>query len=137
MLQDERVVVAALAARRTGLLASAYWSTRSKKCLNLRAADLPATADQDVIRTVFVYKPADVSLVGASHVLNDMSGAGQDFSIAREPPAQGSKAAGAPDSEAFLVVANHLKSKGNDAAGPYPGDDKVAAGTADATVTVS
>ncbi|GHJ42045.1 ExeM/NucH family extracellular endonuclease [Streptomyces sp. TS71-3] len=86
------------------------------------AADLPATADQDVIRTAFVYKPADVALVGPSHVLNDLSGPGQDFSIAREPLAQGFKATGAADSDAFLVVANHLKSKSNDAAGLYPGD---------------
>ncbi|MEW2624966.1 ExeM/NucH family extracellular endonuclease [Streptomyces sp. NPDC048106] len=86
------------------------------------AVDLPTTADQDVIRTAFIYKPADVSLVGVSHVLSNLSGAGQDFSIAREPLAQGFKAAGAPDSDAFLVVANHLKSKGTDATGLYPGD---------------
>ena len=88
------------------------------------AADLPATADQDVIRTAFIYKPADVSLVGISHVLNNLSGPGQDFSIAREPLAQGFKAAGAQDSDAFLVVANHLKSKSSDATGLYPGDDE-------------
>jgi 5'-nucleotidase len=88
------------------------------------AADLPATADQDVIRTAFIYKPANVSLVGASHVLSNLSGAGQDFSIAREPLAQGFKAAGAQDSDAFLVVANHLKSKSNDATGLYPGDEE-------------
>ncbi|MBM9506177.1 ExeM/NucH family extracellular endonuclease [Actinacidiphila acididurans] len=86
------------------------------------AADLPPTADQDVIRTAFIYKPAEVSLVGASHVLSNLSGAGQDFSIAREPLAQGFKAVGTADSDAFLVVANHLKSKSNDAAGLYPGD---------------
>lgn len=86
------------------------------------AADLPATADQDVIRTAFIYKPADVSPVGVSHVLNTLSGPGQDFSIAREPLAQGFKAVGTGDSDAFLVVANHLKSKSNDAAGLYPGD---------------
>ncbi len=88
------------------------------------AADLPATADQDVIRTAFIYKPAAVSPVGASHVLNNLSGAGQDFSIAREPLAQGFKAAGAADTDAFLVVANHLKSKSNDATGLYPGDEE-------------
>jgi 5'-nucleotidase len=86
------------------------------------AADLPPTAGQDVIRTAFIYKPADVSVVGVSHVLNNMSGPGQDFSIAREPLAQGFKAVGAADSDAFLVVANHLKSKSDDAAGLYPGD---------------
>jgi len=78
--------------------------------------DLPPIDSQDVIRTALIYKPADVSLVGTSHVLAGDSGAGQPFSIAREPLAQGFKAVGAPDSDAFLVVANHLKSKGADAA---------------------
>lgn len=82
-------------------------------------ADLPPLAEQDVIRTAFIYKPADVSLVGASHVLANDSGAGQPFSIAREPMAQGFKAAGAQDSDAFMVVANHLKSKGSDANGLF------------------
>ncbi|MGW5096010.1 ExeM/NucH family extracellular endonuclease [Streptomyces nodosus] len=86
------------------------------------AADRPAVASEDVIRTAFVYKPAEVSPVGASHILKDLSGPGQDFSIAREPLAQGFKAAGTADSDAFLVVANHLKSKGGTGAGLYPGD---------------
>ena len=82
-------------------------------------ADLPPIAQQDVIRTGFIYKPADVALVGTSHVLTGDSDEGEPFSIAREPLAQGFKAAGAPDSDAFLVVANHLKSKGADADGLY------------------
>jgi len=90
------------------------------------AADLPPLDQQDVIRTAFIYKPADVTPVGASHVLSDDSGPGQPFSIAREPLAQGFKAAGEPDVDAFLVVANHLKSKGADATGLFddcPGGD--------------
>ncbi|WP_281156037.1 ExeM/NucH family extracellular endonuclease [Streptomyces sp. HYC2] len=86
------------------------------------AADRPAVTAEDVIRTAFIYKPADVSPVGASHILKDLSGPGQDFSIAREPLAQGFKAVGTADSDAFLVVANHLKSKGGTGAGLYPGD---------------
>ncbi|AYG04972.1 ExeM/NucH family extracellular endonuclease [Gryllotalpicola protaetiae] len=87
------------------------------------AADkLPPLDGQDVIRTAFIYKPADVSPVGASLVLADQSGDGQPFSIAREPLAQQFKAAGALDSQAFLVVANHWKSKGSDSANLYPGD---------------
>ncbi|WP_445529518.1 ExeM/NucH family extracellular endonuclease [Streptomyces cyslabdanicus] len=85
------------------------------------AEDRPAVSQEDVIRTAFVYKPADVSPVGASHILKDLSGPGQNFSIAREPLAQGFKAAGSADSDAFLVVANHLKSKGSGTA-LYPGD---------------
>lgn len=86
------------------------------------AADqLPPLDQQDVIRTAFIYKPADVSLVGPSSVLTGDSGDGQPFSIAREPLAQGFKKVGAADSDAFLVVANHWKSKG--AGTPlYPGD---------------
>ncbi|MEP9364686.1 ExeM/NucH family extracellular endonuclease [Nocardioides sp. CN2-186] len=73
------------------------------------AADLPPTAEQDVIRTAFIYKPADVSLVGGSKVLTGSAA----FADAREPLAQGFKATGAPDSDAFAVIVNHFKSKGS------------------------
>lgn len=74
---------------------------------------LPPLSEQDVIRTALIYKPADVALVGGSVVLTGHSGAGQPFSIARQPLAQGFKKAGATDADAFLVVANHWKSKGS------------------------
>ena len=61
------------------------------------ADKLPPLAEQDVIRTAFIYKPADVALVGSSTVLTGDSDAGQPFSIAREPLAQGFKKAGATD----------------------------------------
>ncbi|MBZ5740369.1 ExeM/NucH family extracellular endonuclease [Nocardioides mangrovi] len=73
------------------------------------AADLPSVEEQDVIRTAFIYKPAAVSLVGPSKVLTDAPA----FNDAREPLAQGFKAAGAPDSDAFAVIVNHFKSKGS------------------------
>ena len=73
------------------------------------AADLPATVDQDVIRTAFIYRPDQVDLVGGSQVLIGSPA----FANAREPLAQGFKAAGAPDSDAFAVIVNHLKSKGD------------------------
>ncbi|QAY59561.1 ExeM/NucH family extracellular endonuclease [Microbacterium protaetiae] len=79
------------------------------------AADLPPVAQQDVIRTAFIYQPAQVSPVGVSRVLTEKSGPGQSFSIAREPLAQAFAAAGASDHDSFLVVANHFKSKGADA----------------------
>ena len=82
---------------------------------------LPPLADQDVIRTALIYQPAKVSLVRSSTVLSDDSGPGQPFSIAREPLAQGFKKAGATDDNAFLVVANHWKSKGSGTP-LYPGD---------------
>ncbi|HEX6248568.1 MAG TPA: ExeM/NucH family extracellular endonuclease [Nocardioidaceae bacterium] len=73
------------------------------------AADLPAPAEEDVIRTAFIYKPAAVELVGASQVLKDEV----NFDNAREPLAQAFKPAGAPDSKAFAVIVNHFKSKGD------------------------
>jgi predicted extracellular nuclease len=77
------------------------------------ADKLPPLAQQDVIRTAFIYKPADVSPVGPQTVLTTESDDGEPFSIAREPDAQGFKKAGASDLDAFLVVANHWKSKGS------------------------
>lgn len=86
------------------------------------ADQMPPLAGQDVIRTAFIYKPADVTPVGPSAVLTGDSGPGQPFSIAREPLAQGFKKAGAGDLDAFLVVANHLKSKSADSSPLNPGD---------------
>ena len=53
------------------------------------ADKLPTLAQQDVIRTAFIYKPAAVTPVGPATVLTTASGDGQSFSIAREPLAQG------------------------------------------------
>jgi 5'-nucleotidase len=75
--------------------------------------DLPATAQQDVIRTAFIYNPSKVQLVGPSQVLADQSGSGEAFANAREPLAQEFKRKGAFDADGFLVVVNHFKSKGD------------------------
>ncbi|GAB3195182.1 ExeM/NucH family extracellular endonuclease [Nocardioides hungaricus] len=72
-------------------------------------ADLPPVAEQDVIRTAFIYRPAEVEPVGGSVVLTGSPA----FGNAREPLAQAFKGAGLPDSEAFAVVVNHFKSKGS------------------------
>ncbi|MFI7597770.1 ExeM/NucH family extracellular endonuclease [Actinoplanes sp. NPDC049681] len=86
------------------------------------AADqLPPLNQQDVIRTAFIYKKAEVAPVGPSVVLTTESDPGEPFSIARQPMAQGFKKAGAGDGDAFLVVANHWKSKGTGTP-LYPGD---------------
>jgi 5'-nucleotidase len=77
------------------------------------AADLPPIAQQDVIRTAFIYNPNTVQLVGPSKVLSDQSGPGEPFESAREPLAQEFKRKGALDSDGFLVVVNHFKSKGS------------------------
>jgi 5'-nucleotidase len=82
---------------------------------------LPSLDSQDVIRTAFIYQSANVTPVGPATVLTGDSGAGQSFSIAREPLAQGFKKPGALDRDAFLVVANHWKSKGTGTP-LFPGD---------------
>ncbi|WP_183094159.1 ExeM/NucH family extracellular endonuclease [Nocardioides stalactiti] len=89
------------------------------------ATTAAAVAEQDVIRPAFIYQPALVRPVGQSDILFGTT----QFANAREPLAQAFKAAGAPNSDAFAVVVNHFKSKGDNAS-PAPlatGDN--AAGT--------
>ncbi len=72
-------------------------------------ADLPPVAEQDVIRTAFIYDPTAVSTVGAPEVLVGSAA----FASAREPLAQAFKPAGTGRLDAFAVVVNHFKSKGS------------------------
>ena len=80
--------------------------------------ELPPAAEQDVITNAIIYRPAAVSPAGPSRALGDQSGDDQAFGNAREPIGQVFAPAGG--GEPFLVVVNHLKSKGS--AGPWPGD---------------
>jgi 5'-nucleotidase len=66
-------------------------------------AELPAAAQQDFITTAIIFKPAEVTPVGASRSINDES----VWFNAREPIAQTFTAGDAT----VTVVANHLKSK--------------------------
>lgn len=68
-------------------------------------------ADEDVIRTAFIYKPATIETVGESRILLDSPA----FDNAREPDAQAFKPKGADDAATFLVIANHFKSKSTSA----------------------
>lgn len=70
----------------------------------------PATvpADEDVIRTAFIYQPAAVEPVGQSAILDDAR-----FANARQPLSQGFKPKGHGDDDVFAVVVNHFKSKGS------------------------
>ncbi|MEO7374012.1 MAG: ExeM/NucH family extracellular endonuclease, partial [Terrimesophilobacter sp.] len=70
-------------------------------------AQLPA--NEDVIRTAFIYKNATTETVGDSTILIDSAA----FSNAREPLAQAFKVKGAPDENKFLAIVNHFKSKGS------------------------
>ncbi|WP_227878601.1 ExeM/NucH family extracellular endonuclease [Arthrobacter dokdonensis] len=74
----------------------------------------PAVADEDVIRTAFIYKLAVAEPVGNSVILDDAAFTG----IARQPLAQSFKLAGAPDASKVLLIVNHFKSKGS----ALPGD---------------
>jgi predicted extracellular nuclease/2',3'-cyclic-nucleotide 2'-phosphodiesterase (5'-nucleotidase family) len=76
-------------------------------------ATLPPLAEQDVIRNGFIYRPANVRLVGDSVVLSDQSSSGEAFEDAREPLAQAFKQVGTPNSRGFAVIVNHFKSKGS------------------------
>jgi len=90
-------------------LNTAAGSTRWAFAPSPAPADLPATAEQDAIRTAFIYNPNTISLVGASRVLVGSAA----FANAREPLAQAFKPKNAADTAAFAVVANHFKSKGS------------------------
>lgn len=79
------------------------------------ALDAGPVAEQDVIRPAFIYQPDLVAPVGQSDILFGTT----EFANAREPLAQAFKAAGAPNSDAFAVIVNHFKSKGDNAA-PAP-----------------
>ena len=72
-------------------------------------ADRPALADEDVIRTAFIYKKANAVPVGDSVILDDAAFTG----IARQPLAQAFKPVGADDSAKVLLIVNHFKSKGS------------------------
>jgi predicted extracellular nuclease len=99
-------------------LNAAAGSTRWAFAPSPDPAGLPDLADQDVIRTAFIYDPSTVALVGGSQVLVG----DPDFVNAREPLAQVFKAAGADDADGFAVVVNHFKSKG-DSDPPATGDN--------------
>ncbi len=72
-------------------------------------ADLPPLADEDVIRTGFIYQPSIAKTVGTSKILVGNAA----FGNAREPLAQAFKRVGTPNTEAFAVIVNHFKSKGS------------------------
>ncbi len=72
-------------------------------------ADRPTPEKEDVIRTGFIYKPAEAEPVGSSQILIDE----ENFDNAREPLAQAFKRPGAPDDSGFVVIVNHFKSKGS------------------------
>ncbi|MGK2874925.1 MAG: ExeM/NucH family extracellular endonuclease [Nocardioides sp.] len=84
-------------------------------------------SSQDVIRSTFIYKVQSVVPVGPA--VMDLPGSSapvpSPFDNAREPFAQYFKPVGYPDSEGFLVIANHFKSKGDSDApyGPATGGD--------------
>lgn len=77
-------------------------------------ANAPPLADEDMIRTAFIFKKAVAEPVGESVIPNDTVA----FASARKPLAQAFKPVGAADDKTFIAIANHFKSKGS----PPPAD---------------
>ncbi|MFL6133377.1 MAG: ExeM/NucH family extracellular endonuclease, partial [Nocardioidaceae bacterium] len=84
---------------------STLWSFVPSPAVGLR----PTIAEEDVIRTAFIYKRAKVSPVGASQILTGSAA----FANAREPLAQVFKPEGGAANQQFAVIVNHFKSKGS------------------------
>ena len=72
-------------------------------------ANAPPLADEDMIRTAFIFKKAVAEPVGESIIHNDTVA----FANARKPLAQVFKPVGASDDKKFIAIANHFKSKGS------------------------
>lgn len=71
------------------------------------AGQRPTLAEEDVIRTAFIYKSAKVERVGPSRILTGQT----VFNNAREPLAQVFKPKNGTANQQFLVAVNHFKSK--------------------------
>ncbi|WP_243059751.1 ExeM/NucH family extracellular endonuclease [Nocardioides sp. SR21] len=113
----------------------AYVGDRWAYVVSPRPEALPTVAEQDAIRSAFIYNPSKVETVGRSQVLVNSA----PFRNAREPLAQSFKPLGGGREDAFIVIVNHFKSKGGptapatvngdnvdqgDGAGFYNGDRK-------------
>ncbi|MDF2051294.1 ExeM/NucH family extracellular endonuclease, partial [Arthrobacter sp. Cr_A7] len=72
-------------------------------------ANAPPLADEDMIRTAFIYKKAVAEPVGESIIHNDTVA----FASARKPLAQVFKPVGGGAGTEFIAIANHFKSKGS------------------------
>ncbi|MBT2536232.1 ExeM/NucH family extracellular endonuclease [Arthrobacter sp. ISL-69] len=72
-------------------------------------ANAPPLADEDMIRTAFIYRKAVAEPVGESIIHNDTVA----FASARKPLAQVFKPVGGSDEKKFIAIANHFKSKGS------------------------
>ncbi|HEX7201759.1 MAG TPA: ExeM/NucH family extracellular endonuclease, partial [Arthrobacter sp.] len=72
-------------------------------------ANAPPLADEDMIRTAFIYKKAVAEPVGESIIHNDTVA----FASARKPLAQVFKPVGGGAGTQFIAIANHFKSKGS------------------------
>lgn len=72
-------------------------------------ANAPPLADEDMIRTAFIYKKAVAEPVGESVIHNDTDA----FASARKPLAQVFKPVGGGAGTEFIAIANHFKSKGS------------------------
>jgi 5'-nucleotidase len=101
--KDRDAALSTLVSALNAALGSAQWAFVPSPV----ADKLIPLAEQDVIRTAFIYKKALVAPVGDSYVLNDRA-----FANARQPLAQAfaTSAGGSPQ---FIAIVNHFKSKGS------------------------
>ena len=108
-------------------------ATGGRTCPRRGAEARPTVTEEDAIRSAFIYDPTTVEPVGKSRILVNSA----PFRNAREPLAQAFKAKGGGRANAFGVIVNHFKSKGDssgtasgdnvdrgDGAGAYNGDRK-------------
>lgn len=103
--QDRDAAVATLVGALNSASKGAIWDyVRSP-------AKVPAAADEDVIRTAFIYRKDAVKPVGPSTILIGSPA----FVNAREPLAQAFEPTRGKKGSTFLVIANHFKSKSSGA----------------------
>lgn len=67
----------------------------------------PTIAEQDAIRSAFIYNPRKIETVGRSEILVNSA----PFRNAREPLSQAFKRVGGNRDDGFIVIVNHFKSK--------------------------
>ncbi|GAA3586290.1 ExeM/NucH family extracellular endonuclease [Klugiella xanthotipulae] len=92
-----------------GTLTAALNTAAGSNVWEFVASPTALPANEDVIRTAFIYKKDAVQPVGSSRILAD----GTAFNNARRPLAQEFAAAGKPDGATFIAIVNHFKSKGS------------------------
>jgi predicted extracellular nuclease len=91
-------------------LVGALNATSGSKVWGFAPSPAAVPAEEDVIRTAFIFQKAAVKPVGRSQILQDPA-----FANARQPLAQTFRERGEATNGTFVAIANHFKSKGSGA----------------------